>query len=91
MLAKLKDLGRATLIGEQTGGSAEGTTAGVLFYLTLPESGIRARIPVLQDFNNVSTFTPNKGVVPDILAPTSFENFVAGIDPAYDVAISMID
>jgi len=91
LLAKLKDMGRATLIGEETGGSAEGTTAGVLFYLNLPESGIRARIPVLQDFNNVTSFTPNKGVVPDILAPTSFGNFVAGIDPAYNVAISMID
>ena len=90
LLAKLQDMGRATLIGEETGGSAEGTTAGVLFYLDLPESGIRARVPVLQDFNDVSTFTPRKGVVPDVFAPTTFENFVNGKDPAYDVAISMI-
>lgn len=90
LLAKLQDMGRATLIGEETGGSAEGTTAGVLFYLDLPESGIRARVPVLQDFNDVSTFTPRKGVVPDVLAPTNFQDFITGRDPAYDIALSMI-
>lgn len=43
LIAVLAGLGRATLVGEPTGGSAEGTTAGILFTLTMPESGIRAR------------------------------------------------
>ena len=91
LLAKLQDMDRAILIGEETGGSAEGTTAGVLFYLKLPESGIRTRVPVLQDFNDVSTFTPRKGVVPDIFAPITLDAFIQKKDPAYDAALAMIE
>ena len=90
LLAKLQDMGRATLIGEDTGGSAEGTTAGVLFTLKMPESGIRTRIPVFQDFNDVSAFTPKKGVMPDISAPMTFEAFVTNEDPAYKKALEFI-
>lgn len=91
LLAKLQDMERATLIGEETGGSAEGTTAGVLFTLKLPESGIRTRVPIFQDFNDVSAFTPNKGVVPDILAPMTFDAFVENEDPAYAAALALIE
>ena len=90
LLAKLKDMGRATLIGEETGGSAEGTTAGVLFYLNMPESKIRVRVPVLRDFNDVETFVQGKGVTPDIITPFSVEDFRAGQDPAYTAALSLI-
>lgn len=90
LLAKLQDMGRATLIGDETGGSAEGTTAGVLFYLKLPESGIRARVPVFQDFNDVSTFTPGKGVTPDIGAPMTVEAFIQKQDPAYEAALNLM-
>lgn len=45
LLAKIQDSGNVTLIGEKTGGNAEGGTAGVLFTLTLPESKITTRIP----------------------------------------------
>lgn len=90
LVAKLQDMGRATLIGEETGGSAEGPTAGVLFNLKLPESGIRTRVPIFQDFNNVSHFTPNKGIVPDILAPMTMEAFINKKDPAYEATLSMI-
>lgn len=91
LLAKLQDMNRATLIGEETGGSAEGTTAGVLFYLKLPESGIRTRVPVLQDFNDVSRFTSRKGIVPDILAPITLNAFIQKKDPAYEAAFAMIE
>ena len=91
LLAKLQDMGRATLIGEETGGSAEGTTAGVLFFLNLPESGIRARVPVLQDFNDVSAFTPGKGVVPDVVAPMTLDAFIQKEDPAFEAAKALIE
>jgi len=90
LLAKLQDMGRATLIGEETGGSAEGTTAGVLFYLKLPESGIRTRIPILQDFNDIRNFTPNKGVVPDVFAPMTLSDFQQKRDPAYEAALALL-
>jgi len=89
LLAKLQDMGRATLIGEETGGSAEGTTAGVLFTLKLPESDIRTRIPVMQDFNDVSEFTPGKGVTPDVFAPMTIEAYLKQKDPAYETALKL--
>ena len=56
LLANIQALGRSTLIGEKTGGSAQVTTAGLLFTLTLPESKITTRIPFFQYQNNIKTF-----------------------------------
>ena len=90
LLAHLKDSGRATLIGEKTGGSAEGTTAGILFTLTLPESGIKTRLPMFRYFYNIETFEPGLGVSPDIYVPMTVEAFRERRDPALETAISVI-
>ena len=55
-----------TLIGDQTGGSAEGPTAELLFTLTLPESGVRTRVPFIRSYNNVDEFEPGLGLSPDL-------------------------
>jgi C-terminal processing protease CtpA/Prc len=89
LLAVLSEQERTTLIGEPTGGSAEGPTAGILFTLTLPESGIRTRIPLFRYRNNVSEFEPGLGVSPDIAAPATVDAFRAGKDPALEVAKSL--
>ncbi|MEL6200199.1 MAG: hypothetical protein AAFR09_08365 [Pseudomonadota bacterium] len=82
MIAVLAGLGRATLIGAPTGGSAEGTTAGILFTLTMPESGIRTRIPAIRDYNNVPSFESGLGVTPDIAATMTAADWLAGKDVA---------
>jgi len=89
--AVLHHLGRAKLIGERTGGSAEGGTAGVLFTLTLPESGIRARVPVFRYFNNVGRFENGMGLNPDIEAATTAQSLLDGSDPAMEAAIAYIE
>lgn len=81
----------ATLIGERTGGSAEGPTAGLLFTLTLPESGVRTRIPFLWSYNNIDSFEPGLGLSPDIAAPMTAEAFLEGKDPAYEAALTYIE
>lgn len=80
----------AILIGERTGGNAEGATAGILFTLTLPESGIKMRVPAMQTFMNISTFERGYGINPDIEAPMTVEAFLAGQDPAMDKALNLI-
>ncbi len=90
ILAHLKDTGRATFIGEKAGGSAEGATAGVLFTLTLPESGIRTRIPVIRAYHNIQSFEPGLSVSPDIKAPMTVEAFREGRDPAFEAALKSI-
>ncbi|MEO1596072.1 MAG: S41 family peptidase [Pseudomonadota bacterium] len=90
VIAVLAGLGRATLIGEPTGGSAEGTTAGILFTLTMPESGIRTRIPAIRDYNNVPSFEAGLGVTPDIKAPMTAADWRAGNDVALIAAKALI-
>lgn len=91
LIALLDGVGRATLVGEPTGGSAEGVTAGVLFTLTLPESGVRTRIPFFRYRNNVPSFEPGLGVNPDIHAPLTVDAFLEGRDPALEAALDLIN
>ncbi len=74
--------GRVRLIGEETGGSAEGVTAGQILFLKLPNSGIRVRIPLKRTDVNVATFVPGLGVFPDVDATESVDDFRAGVDRA---------
>ncbi|RZV37956.1 MAG: hypothetical protein EX272_04055 [Chromatiales bacterium] len=90
LIAVLNGLGRATLVGEKTGGSAEGPTAGLLFTLTLPESGVRARLPFFRIYNNTTAIEPGLGVTPDIEAPLTVAAFRAGRDPALEAALNLI-
>lgn len=81
----------AVLIGERTGGSAEGATAGILFTLTLPESGIKMRVPAMQSFVNTPTFEPGLGISPDIKAPMTAAAILAEEDPALNAAYALIE
>lgn len=90
ILAHLKDSGRATLIGEKAGGSAEGSTAGVLFTLTLPESGIKTRVPVMRFFTNVKNPERGLSVSPDIYVPQTVKAVRARQDPALESAKMLV-
>lgn len=87
LIAKLKDEKRVTVVGDPTGGSAEGPTAGRLFFLKLPASGIVVRIPNFWNRMNIQSFTSGKGVAPDIEVKLTVEDWLAGRDRAMDVAL----
>ncbi|MEM6538625.1 MAG: S41 family peptidase [Pseudomonadota bacterium] len=90
LISVLKGLGRATLIGERTGGAPNGATAGVIFTLTAPNSGVRTRIPVFRYVNNVQGIPDGYGLEPDIATPLTVDAFLDGRDPAYDAALALI-
>lgn len=90
LLSNIQDAGRAVLVGEKTGGSAEGPTAGLLFTLTLPASKITTRIPYFRYYNNISSFKEGMGVVPDIEARMTAEAFLQGQDPALMKATGLL-
>ncbi|MEO0441198.1 MAG: S41 family peptidase [Pseudomonadota bacterium] len=78
---------RAVLVGEKTGGSPDGATAGVLFFLTLPESKVRARVPAVRYTADMGEgFEPGTGVTPDVLVERSVADFRAGRDAALEQA-----
>lgn len=89
ILAHLKDSGRATFIGEKAGGSAEGPTAGLLFTLTLPESGIKTRIPAIRAYHNIESFEPGLSISPDVYAPMTVKAFLEKRDPAMEAALKL--
>ena len=86
MLAELHEQREVRLIGEPTGGSAEGPTAGVIAFLTLPKSGIVARMPLVWSRTSVQDFVRGMGVTPDVVAPMTTESLRAGRDPAMEAA-----
>lgn len=85
-VAWLKERRGATLVGEEGGGSAEGPTAGNIFLLTLPESGIKVRVPNAWNRTNIKSFTPRRGVAVDALVVPTVADFQAGRDRAVEVA-----
>jgi hypothetical protein len=86
VLAKLKEARRATFIGESTGGSAEGPTAGQIFFLELPNSHIKVRIPAKLSLTDIRHFEPGYGVAPNVgIAPT-LDDWLAHRDPVLEAA-----
>lgn len=73
------------LVGEPTGGSSEGPTAGTIFFLKLPNSGITVRVPALRS-RLACASAPGMGVNPDVLVRETVEDWLAATDRVLDVA-----
>ncbi len=76
-----------TLVGEMGGGSAAGVTAGVIYFLTLPSSGIVVRVPAWRQFIDRDIREDGYGVQPDIVAARSLRDWRAARDPALAAAL----
>lgn len=85
-IAWMKERRGATLVGEDTSGSAEGPTAGQIFNVVLPASGIIVRVPNAWNRTNIKAFTPRRGVAADVLVVPTLADFEAGRDRAVEVA-----
>jgi hypothetical protein len=89
LIAALAETGRATLVGEPTGGSQEGPTAGIIYFLKLPHSGIVVRVPWQLTVQNVEDPAFGQGFQPDIVAPLTYPAWLDGRDPALEAAIAL--
>ncbi|MEM9166886.1 MAG: S41 family peptidase [Planctomycetota bacterium] len=87
LIAELREQRELLLVGEPTGGSAEGPTAGIIVFLTLPESGIVARLPLLDQRTSATDFEPGMGVTPDAVVRPSVADLRAGRDVALERAV----
>jgi len=84
-LAGLRARRAATLVGEPTGGAPDGPTAGIIFFLPLPESGFRLRIPAIRSVTGIAC-EPGQGLIPDVLVRPTIDDLLAGRDPVLDAA-----
>lgn len=85
-IAQLKEKAGATVIGEDSAGSAEGPTAGSLFLLKLPASGLKVRIPEAWNRTAIEGWEQGKGVAVDQLVVPTLADFEAGRDRTIGVA-----
>lgn len=87
LLAVLANAGRGLFVGEKTGGAPTGATAGIIYLLTLPESGIKVRIPGQRTIIAKWDRLPARdGLEPAIAAPMTRDDYFAGRDPALEAA-----
>ncbi|MFK7864722.1 MAG: S41 family peptidase [Pseudohongiellaceae bacterium] len=89
LIATLATHRQTTTIGEKTGGSPDGATAGIILTLTLPHSGIRTRIPVLRQYNNTAGYVSGYGISPDIEVSTTAQSFLEQRDDALEKALEL--
>jgi C-terminal processing protease CtpA/Prc len=88
LISKLRDEGRVRLVGGRCGGSGDGPTAGQIFNLVLPKSGITVRIPLAFNVMNVKRFDRSGGIRPDVLVEPTVADFWAGRDRTLETALS---
>ncbi|MEL7318347.1 MAG: S41 family peptidase, partial [Pseudomonadota bacterium] len=78
-------------IGEKTGGASTGATAGILFYLNLPHSGAKVRVPLQRTvITQADKLDPRGGITPDIRAEDTLLSTLAGTDPAMEAAVAYL-
>lgn len=70
----------ATLVGQTTGGNQKGITAGALFFVRLPNSGIEVDVPLIGTGYDVADQLPDAGISPDVYVEPSVEATAQGID-----------
>lgn len=85
-IAQLKEKAAATVVGEDSAGSAEGPTSGSIFLLKLPASGLKVRIPEAWNRTNIASWVPDKGVSVDRLVVPTVADLVTGRDRTLEVA-----
>jgi hypothetical protein len=84
-IAQLKEKIGARLVGEDSSGSAEGPTAGHIFLLSLPNSGVKIRIPNAWNRTDIAHFILGRGVPVDEQVTPTLADFDQDIDRTLDV------
>ncbi|MEL6323563.1 MAG: S41 family peptidase, partial [Pseudomonadota bacterium] len=69
MIGALAGQPHVTLVGEKTGGVQDGPTAGIIYFLSLPASGITVRVPWQWQVPSIEDPEFGVGFTPDVRAP----------------------
>ncbi len=82
--------GRATFIGEESGGGYYGNSSGVVPALTLPNTGLIVYVPLVTYYLAVKGYKDAAhGVVPDHPIHYTIEELLAGIDKELALALEL--
>ena len=79
-----------TVVGQETGGTATGLVGGRYWALTLPNTRLRLRVPLIKmDFVGGETLEPGRGVIPDYEVWPTFEDYVEDRDRVLETALKL--
>ncbi len=79
-----------TVIGEETGGGAYGNSAWLIPDVTLPETGIRFRLPLFRLVIDKTVPKNGKGVQPEVESKPTVDAVRQGLDYKLDKAMELI-
>ena len=79
--SNLKGSGRATFVGEETGGAYNGTVAGQMPTVELPNSKVKIRVGLMKIAAHFKTDEEGHGIRPDIEIISTLEDKISGNDP----------
>lgn len=76
----LKGQKNVTLVGEETGGGYYGNTAWIIPNVTLPNTGLRFRLPRFRMVVNKDRIKDGRGIIPDVWALPTSDAIRDGVD-----------
>jgi C-terminal processing protease CtpA/Prc len=84
--------GRATFVGEECGAGYYGNTSGMMVGVTLPNSGISVRVPLVRYTMAVSGYEPlDRGLIPEHQVEPTIEDLLAGRDTVLEYVLQLIE
>jgi len=81
---------KAVFLGEECGAGYYGNTSGATASVTLPKTGLQARIPLVLYTLAVDGYPKDRGIVPDIAVTPSIEDLLDGRDVVMDRALEFL-
>ncbi len=80
---------RATFIGEEAAGGYYGNTSGRMPLVTLPNSKVQVRVPMMTYYLAVKGASPNRSILPDYEVKPNMRDLLAGTDPVMTKAVEL--
>lgn len=79
---------KAVFFGEECGAGYYGNTSGFMVMVTLPNTGIQVRVPLVLYTMAVDGYPADRGIVPDFPVGPTIEDLLAGRDPVLEKALA---
>ena len=87
----LKGRNRAFFVGDETGGTFNGTVAGVMPVVKLPHSKLKLRVGLMTIKPTQQTNIEGYGVKPDVYIKPTITDFLNGSDPVLEYVLKRIE
>ena len=82
---------KAVFFGEECGAGYYGNTSGFMVTATLPNTGLRVRVPLVLYTMAVDGYPKDRGIVPDFPVAPTIGDLLAGRDPVMERALRYLD